>query len=103
MKIAACFKTIPEFEMLTEQDWQVGDGYAVDVRIARQSFDQARLASFRSGRRAPWASSATALRFNDPRPQPSRSARAQQAISPIGRRDIGSSLPKRHPSSTETC
>ena len=39
MKIAACFKTIPEFEMLTEQDWQVGDGYTVDVRFARQSFN----------------------------------------------------------------
>lgn len=39
MRIAVCFKTIPEFEMLTEQDWQVGDGYAVDVRFARQSFN----------------------------------------------------------------
>lgn len=39
MRIAVCFKTIPEFSMLAEQHWRVGDGYAVDIRFAKQSFN----------------------------------------------------------------
>jgi electron transfer flavoprotein beta subunit len=39
MKIAVCFKTIPEYDMLSGQDWKVDDQNFVDIRYVKQVFN----------------------------------------------------------------